>query len=145
MRLYSEEWVAAFNEAVEGPVTEGPATEGPATEGPATEGPATEGPAFRMLQIVGGGPEGTVRVALCAGTGRLSMEREPGDDPAPDVTVSMQFDDAIALARGGLDPAALLAAGRVKVRGDLSVLVRGQSLLAEAVRRLEPLSDRTTT
>jgi len=127
VRLYSEEWVAAFNEAVRGLE------------------PTDPGVSFRMLQVVHGGPEGTVRVALCAQEGRVSLERDPGDDPAPQVTISLQFDDALALARGELDPAGLLAAGRVRVRGNLSILVRGQSLLAAAARRLEPLSERTNS
>ncbi len=125
LHLYSEEWVAAFNEATTGlePVP---------------------GASFRMLQVVHGGPEGTVRVALSAHDGRLTLEREPGDEPAFQVTVSVHYDDAIALATGGLDPARLLAEGRVKVRGNLSVLVSGQALLAAAAARLEPLSGRTT-
>lgn len=126
MRLYSEEWVAAFNEAVAGLEPD-------------------PGVSFRMLQVVQGGPDGTVRVALDVHEGRVLLERDPGDVPAPQVTVLVQFDDAVALARGGLDPAKLLAAGRVKVRGDLSVLVKGQALLAEAASLLEPLSERTTT
>ncbi len=125
MRLYSEEWVAAFNHAVAGLA-------------------AADDVTFRMLQIVHGGPEGTMRLALDVDHGRVTLEREPGEEPPPQVTVSVDFDDAVALARGELDPASLLAAGRVKVRGDLSVLVSGQALLAAAVAQLEPLSDRTT-
>ncbi len=126
MLLYSEEWVAAFNEAVAGLEPEPEVS-------------------FRMLQIVDGGPDGTVRVTLCVHEGRIRLEREAGDEPAPEVTVTVQFSDALALARGELDPAGLLATGRIKVRGDLSVLVSGQSLLASAVRRIEPLSERTTS
>jgi putative sterol carrier protein len=78
-------------------------------------------------------------------------DAEPGAltdaEPAapPDVTVSVQFDDALALARGELDPARLLAAGRVRVRGDLSALVRGQELLARATTRLGSLSAETSS
>jgi ubiquinone biosynthesis protein UbiJ len=126
VRLYSEEWVAAFNEAVAGLE------------------PAPD-VSFRMLQVVHGGPDGTVRVALDVNQGRVRLVREPGDEPAPQVTVSVQFDDAIALALGQLDPARLLAAGSVRVRGDLSVLVSAQALLASAAARLEPLSERTTS
>ncbi len=126
MRLYSPEWVAAFNEAVAG------------------VGAGT-GVSFRMLQVVHDGPEGTLRVGLIAEDGTVRMELDPPDQPAPEVTVSVGYEDAAALARGELDPAQLLAAGRVKVHGDLSVLVRGQVMLAEAAGRLEGLSERTTT
>jgi hypothetical protein len=126
VRIYSDEWVAAFNEAVAGLE------------------PAPE-VSFRMLQVVHGAPEGTLRIALCVADGRVLLERQPGDEPAPQVTVSVHYDDAVALARGELDPAKLLAEGRVRVRGDLSVLVSGQALLAQAARSLEPLSERTTS
>ncbi len=142
MRLYSDEWIAAFNEAV-------------------AELEPDPDVSFRLHQIVDDGPEGTVRVTLVAHEGRVTMAREPardgardgarepardgvGDAPVPDATISVQFDDAVALARGELDPSGLLAAGRVRVRGNLSVLVRGQSLLAAAASRLGPLSEQTT-
>ncbi|MGH9079335.1 MAG: hypothetical protein ACRDYE_04505, partial [Acidimicrobiales bacterium] len=70
MRLYSPEWVAAFNEAV-------------AT----AEGDPEV--AFRMLQIVHGGPEGTFRVLLAAGARTVTLERDPPDDPLPQVTVAL--------------------------------------------------------
>ncbi len=137
-RLYSEEWVAAFNEAVAGLEPE-------------------RGVSFRMLQVVHGGPEGTVRVALSVEDGRVHLERQPPElqppeqpgpcapgpgTPAREVTLSVRYEDAVLVARGELDPAGLLAAGRVKVRGDVSVLVSGQSLLASVARRLEGLSER---
>ena len=134
MRLYSDEWIAAFNEAV-------------------AELEPDPDVSFRLHQIVDDGPEGTVRVTLVAHEGRVTLAREParepardgaGDAPVPDATISVQFDDAVALARGELDPSGLLAAGRVRVRGNLSVLVRGQSLLAAAASRLGPLSEQTT-
>ena len=134
MRLYSDEWIAAFNEAVAGLEPDA-------------------GASFRMLQVVQGGPEGTLRIVLSVHEGRVALERvqdaEPASqdaEPAPpvEVTVSVQFDDALALAQGELDPARLLAAGRVRVRGDLSVLVRGQELLAAATARLGSLSAETS-
>jgi hypothetical protein len=156
VRLYSPEWVAAFNEAVAELVPE-------------------PGVSFRMHQIVDGGPEGTLRVTLdvgiesdeaatgargagapgagivlrvergdTAGTGDLSAGGLSARSRASQVTVVVAYDDATALARGDTDPAALLRAGRVKVRGDLSVLVAGQKILADAATRLGSLSKRTT-
>ena len=127
MHLYSPEWVAAFNEAVAGVE------------------PAEPGLSFRLLQVVHGGPDGTVRVGLHVHGGRVTLVRDPEDEPAPQVTVSVSYEDAVALSRGALDPAGLLASGRVRVRGDLSVLVKGQALLAAAAARLGPLSERTTS
>ncbi len=134
MRLYSDEWIAAFNEAVAGLEPDA-------------------GASFRMLQVVRGGPEGTLQIVLSVHEGRVALERVQDAEaasqdaeaaPPVEVTVSVQFDDALALAQGELDPARLLAAGRVRVRGDLSVLVRGQELLAAATARLGSLSAETS-
>lgn len=127
MRLYSPEWVAAFNEAVAG------------------VDPGDGATPLRMLQVVHGAPEGTLQVGLSAGDGAVRMVLDPPAEPRPQVTVSIGYEDAAALARGCLEPAQLLKTGRVKVRGDLSVLARGQVVLAEAAGRLEALSERTTT
>ncbi len=133
MRLYSDEWIAAFNQAVAGLELDA-------------------GVSFSMLQVVRDSPEGTLQIVLSAHEGRVAIERVPDAvpavhhaEPAPQVTVSVQFDDALALARGELDPARLLAAGRVRARGDLSVLVRGQALLVATTARLGPLTAETTS
>lgn len=146
MRLYSPEWAAAFNESVAGLAPE-------------------PGVCFRMHQVVLGGPDGTLHVTLDVGIPGgdartdtpngivLRVERGDGARTAalpappgrePHVTVVVAYDDAAALARGDVDPAELLRAGRVKVRGDLSALVAGQKVLAQAASRLESLSERTT-
>ena len=125
MRLYSPEWVAAWNAAVAG------------------SGPPVKA-AFRMLQVVEGGPCGTIRVALDAGDRGIALVLDPPDEPSPQVTVSLSYEDAGALARGAVEPGRLVAEGRVRVRGDLAVLVAAQGILAEAATRLEGLSARTT-
>ena len=51
-------------------------------------------------------------------------------------TIVLGYAEALAMARGELDPADALAAGRVRVRGDLAALVAGQDVLAEAAARL---------
>jgi putative sterol carrier protein len=48
----------------------------------------------------------------------------------------LRYADALAMARGELEPADALADGRVRVRGDLAVLVAGQAVLAAAAERL---------
>lgn len=125
MRFYSHEWVAAFNESVAGI-------------------PADPEISVRLLQVVHGGPDGTFEVALSVEEGAVRLDRDAPADFEPQVTVSLAYDDAAALARGELDPARLLAAGRVKVRGDLSVLVSGQAVLSEAAGRVAALSGTTT-
>jgi len=49
-------------------------------------------------------------------------------------TIHLAYADAAALSRSELDPARALAEGRVKVRGDLALLIAAQGLLAQAAR-----------
>ncbi len=119
MRIYSPEWVAAFNAAA-------------AATAPATE----DAEDFALLQVVEGAPEGTIRIGLSSVDGTVAMTLDPPDAPAPQVTLAIGYDDAVALSQGRIDPAQLVAQGRVKVRGDLSVLVGGQALLAAVAARV---------
>ena len=64
----------------------------------------------------------------CASTPRSTV--------AGTATIVLGYADALAMARGELDPADALAAGRVRVRGDLAALVAGQDVLAAAAARL---------
>lgn len=141
MHLYSPEWIASFNEAM-------------------GDLPADPGLSFSMLQIVRDAPEDiagpsdpgdqassgrVLELMLHAEDGRLHLGRLEAGGPAPDVAVSLSYQDALALATGETDPASLIAAGHVRVRGDLSVLVRASALMVEAARRiagsLEPAGD----
>jgi ubiquinone biosynthesis protein UbiJ len=47
----------------------------------------------------------------------------PGDALAADTVVRLSYDDAAALTSGRLDSASALRDGRIKVRGDVNVLV----------------------
>ena len=47
----------------------------------------------------------------------------PGSRDTADTTLRLGFDDAAALAAGRLDSACALREGRIKVRGDVNVLV----------------------
>jgi hypothetical protein len=144
-RFLSPEWVTAFNRALDGADLAAVDTTGSL---------AAAGGTFRVAQVVHGvpgepGASGEVRTLLTVAEGVARLERQGAngaDDAGPgaDVTVSLSYPDAVALSQGALDPAAALGAGRVRVRGDLSVLVAGQALLAAAARRLADLHVDTT-
>jgi hypothetical protein len=147
-RFYSPEWVAAFNAAVAG-------LDAGAVDTSASR--AASGGSFRVAQVVHGAPDGDRTVALVVTDGRLSLELEDpagatagrptggaGPDGRPDVTISLSYEDAAALSRGELDPAEAIGRGRVRVRGDLAVLVAGQALLAAAAPHLADLQAATT-
>jgi putative sterol carrier protein len=152
----SPEWVRAFNHALSGlDLSDAVAAAG---AGSLTVSQGT----FRVAQVVTGGPEGlaapgaagaagaaasngsTVRTVLTVDGGKLTLVEDPTGAIAANVTVVLTYDDALAIARGSLQPADALAAGRVRVRGELSVLVAGQAVLnAAAVALGRTLTDLT--
>ncbi|MGC8463202.1 MAG: SCP2 sterol-binding domain-containing protein [Acidimicrobiales bacterium] len=139
-RFLTPEWVAAFDAALAGATLPRLGAEA---------GLTAAGGRFTVREEVRGGPDGDVVVTLRAEDGALraswSRPDEPaGDGPSPDVTVILSYQDARDLAAGTLTPATALAEGRIKVRGDLSVLVAGQALLAAAQPALQPVAAATT-
>jgi putative sterol carrier protein len=134
-RFYSPEWVEAFNRAVDGldVVPDAGSVSLAAASG-----------SFRVAQVVHGGPDGELTVALEVADGRLRLALAPVGDAQGDVIVLLSYDDAAAMARGQLDPGTAVAEGRVRVRGDLAVLVASQALLVAAASRLAGLQADTT-
>ena len=66
-----------------------------------------------------------------------------GEAPDAEVTIRLTWDDAVAMAAGELVPGEAIAAGRVRVRGDLSVLAEAQTVLAVVQPHLQELRSRT--
>ncbi len=110
---------------------------------------------FSIAQVVHGAPghdgAGGAGTEVCtvlvaeAGALRLAVTEGPeADGDRPDVVISLSYPDAAELSRGTLRPADALAAGRIRVRGDLAVLVAGQRLMAAAAARLAELGAQTT-
>jgi hypothetical protein len=148
-RYLSPEWVQAFNTALDGlDLTEAIAA---AAAGSVTAGAGT----FAVAQEVSNVPEGleaaggVVRTVLTVAADRVTFESDPNRTRPTNVTIVLGYEDALAMARGELDPADALAAGRVRIRGELAVLVAGQAVLAAAAAQLGPslpaLTDNDTT
>jgi hypothetical protein len=103
---------------------------------------------FSVVQVVTGVPDrsgtagvtgvtgGDVHVVLTVADGRARLGLDPTGEVGGTATIVLGYAEALAMARGELDPADALAAGRVRVRGDLAALVAGQEVLAEAAARL---------
>jgi putative sterol carrier protein len=79
---------------------------------------------------------GDVNLVLTVAEGKARLGLDPAGTVGGTATMVLGYAEALAMARGQLDPADALAAGRVRVRGDLAALVAGQDVLAEAAARL---------
>jgi hypothetical protein len=97
---------------------------------------------FSVVQVVTGVPDDVraagkdVHLVLTVAEGRARLALDPSGTAGGTATIVLGYAEALAMARGELDPADALAAGRVRVRGDLAALVAGQDVLAEAAARL---------
>jgi hypothetical protein len=132
-RFLSPDWVDAFNAAAATVTVPEPGADAPLAAADGT---------FAVCQVVRGGPDGDIAVTVHVAEGRVWMT--PGADDAQ-VTVALQWDDAVAMAQGTLAVADALTAGRIRVRGDLGVLVAGQAALAAVQPALASLHAVTTT
>jgi hypothetical protein len=125
-RYLSPEWVQEFNAALSG--LDLSAAIAAAGAGSITASDGT----FAVAQVVTDGPDGEVRTVLAVDEGGVTMSLDPDGALPANVTIVLSYDDALAVARGRLDPADALATGRVRVRGELAVLVAGQAVLNAA-------------
>ena len=137
-RFLSPEWAAAFDAALAGVTVPPPGDDA---------GLAAADGRFTVVQEVRGVPDGDVTVVLRAADGSLHVSVEPGIGQAEahgDVAIALTYEDAVLLSRGELAAAEALTAGRIRVRGDLSVLVAGQQMLAAAQPHVQALAADTT-
>ena len=137
-QFLSPEWVAAFDAALDGVTVPGPGEDA---------GLAAVDGRFTVIQEVHGAPGGDVTVALTVDQGTLHLSVAPdhqGAADAADVAISLSYEDAVALSKGELVAAEALTAGRIRVRGDLSVLVASQQMLASAQPHVRALTADTT-
>ncbi|HEX4246144.1 MAG TPA: SCP2 sterol-binding domain-containing protein [Acidimicrobiales bacterium] len=136
-RFLSPAWVHAFDTALEGVVLPEPGED---------VGIAASDGRFTVAQRVHGGPDGEVTLVMTADAGSLRIALVDGADPglAPDVTIVLSYEDAARLSTGELQAADAITAGRIRVRGDLSVLVAGQAMLVAAQAHIRPLAADTT-
>jgi hypothetical protein len=78
-------------------------------------------------QVVTGGPEGDVRWSLRLAGGRAQVVTGPAPDA--DVSLSTDWDTALALSAGELAVTDAFLAGRLRLRGDVGVLLRAAPVL----------------
>jgi putative sterol carrier protein len=153
-RYLSPEWVQSFDAAL------GALDLSDAIAAAGSGSLAAADGAFTVAQLVSGvpadvgagsgdgatGPDTVVGLVLSVADGRahLALDPDGAQAAAATATIALGYADALELALGRLDPADALAAGRVRVRGDLAALVAGQAVLAAAATRLGSALDELT-
>ena len=86
---------------------------------------ASEGIDLTVRQVVNGGPEGDVTYALRLADGTVTVIAGDGHpDADADLEVVQDYATAADISRGDLTPSAAFAAGRLKLGGNVGVLVR---------------------
>ena len=145
-RFLSRAWTDEFNRSLEDVVVPGPGSD-------AGLG-AIEG-RFTVVQEVRGTPDGDVSLILRVDDGSLHLELAPMSEvdggnrgqpepPDADVTITVSYADAAAMSKGELSPAEALNTGRIRVHGDLSVLVAAQQMFEAARMTTQSLVSPTT-
>lgn len=103
---------------------------------------ATAGARVTVQQVVTGGPSGDVRYWVRVDDGRVEVG--PGDAEHPDATVTQSYETAAAVCRGELAVEQALLEGRVRLSGDVPVLLRHTAALSGVAGAFGEVRDRTT-
>lgn len=85
------------------------------------------GGASASLQQVITGPEGETHYWITIGGGEIDMG--VGDVEGPDATVSQSYDTAVSLAKSELSPVTAFMTGKIKVTGNMGMLLGLQGAL----------------
>jgi putative sterol carrier protein len=118
-------------------------------------GLATLDGTFTVVQEVRDTPDGDLRVVLRVVDGAMTISLIGSDgtesgrahlDGVVDanVTIVLSYADSVAMSKGELSPAEALNGGRIRVRGDLSVLVAAQQMLLAAHTSTQQSVEATT-
>lgn len=68
-----------------------------------------------------------------------TIDMGQGDIEQPDATITQDYDTAAALARGGLNPVGAYMSGKLKIAGNLMLLMQLQGALAELPRVMQDM------
>jgi putative sterol carrier protein len=109
---------------------------------------ASAGVDLVVEQVVTGGPEGEVRYVLSLRDGQARLQAseagEAGEAGEAEVTFTADWETAVAVARGATSAQDAFTAGRLTVRGDVTVLLRHGRALDGLHAVFAGLRDRTT-
>ena len=74
---------------------------------------------------IGGDTGGLYNIVVRDGGGRASE----GAAPDPNITITVKDEDFVALAQGTMDPAGAFMRGKIKIKGDMGLAMKLQTLL----------------
>jgi hypothetical protein len=98
-----------------------------------------------LRQVVRGGPAGDVSYTVCIERGRLDVHPDAAERPGPpDLTLVTDYATAAAINKGELDAQQALASARLRISGNLDVLMRGGRSLAALDDVFAEVRSRTT-
>jgi len=107
-----------------------------------TLGAALAGVTLTVEQVVTGGPDGDIVWSLAVEDGKVALT--PGPAPRYDLRLTTDYATAAAIAAGGHGAQRAFVEGRLRVGGDLSLLVAHQRALAAVDDALAGVRARTT-
>lgn len=103
---------------------------------------AAAGVRLTVQQVVLGAPGGDVAWHVAVDDGDVVVR--PGRAEAADVTFEEDYDSARKVTAGALSAQAAFMSGRLRVRGDLPLLVRHQDAFTALAAAAGAVRDRTT-
>jgi putative sterol carrier protein len=89
------------------------------------------------LQQVIATSDGERRYWIRTGDGRIEMGS--GDVPNPDATITQDYETAVGLARGEINAVSAYMTGKIKISGNLMMLMGLQGALAELPRVMQEM------
>jgi putative sterol carrier protein len=124
LRFLSDPWIDAMARAAEG-----------------ASGPLVD-PPLVLQQVVTGHVDGDAAWSITLGAGTIAVAHGHAD--APTVTFTQDVETAVAVNRGELSAQAAFMTGRLRVGGDVQVLLDRQPDLAEVEDIFAPVRADTT-
>lgn len=89
---------------------------------------AASGVNLTVQEIVTNGPDGDVRYLVSIDDGMVSLR--PGHDETPDVSFTLDWATAVAMATGTLGAQEAFTSGQLQLQGDVGALLRHGPALA---------------
>lgn len=95
----------------------------------APDGEASDSPVTVLIRVTGG-PEGDVEYLARFQAGGVQITADPPRNPTAQVLVVQDYATAADISRGELTPASAFASGRMKVGGQVGLMVQHRDALA---------------